>query len=208
MIQLIKRTVLLQVLLSTLAITLNAQFLEKNYIYISGCPSTGTHFGVEYNLNYIYNNRISVKAGYSALLKKANSLPDDYKKGVVWIPLPTAYLDPMDSFETYQLLFGWVLPVKSNYKIRFNFMAGLGYTFIQEASNWTYEGYDGWSSNYTYDFVDHQRLSFIFQPMAEFTFKRTFGITVSPVILVNEKTFYAGLNWGLMMGVVRGKRVK
>ena len=186
---------------------LNAQFSEKNAIYLTGGLNGGNFWGMNLNLNYILNNNYSFQAGISGLFREPKSKPDDFTSGLTglftlglsnWL-----YYDEMDN---YQILVGKIYKSNNSGTTRFNIAGGIGYTYLTEATNWKRVTDYTIGENYTYDIVKHGTISLIINPKVEFPFTRYFGIILSPMLQINKDRTYIGLGIGAMLGLLREKK--
>ena len=186
---------------------LNAQFSEKNAIYLTGGLNGGNFWGMNLNLNYILNNNYSFQAGISGLFREPKSKPDDFTSGLTglftlglsnWL-----YYDEMDN---YQILVGKIYKSNNSGTTRFNIAGGIGYTNLTEATNWKRVTDYTIGENYTYDIVKHGTISLIINPKVEFPFTRYFGIILSPMLQINKDRTYIGLGIGAMLGLLREKK--
>ena len=186
---------------------LNAQFSEKNAIYLTGGLDVGNFLGMNLNLNYVLNNNFSFQAGISGLFREPKSKPDDFTSGLVGLfTAGFSNLLYLDEMENYQILVGKILKSNKSSTTRFNIAGGIGYTYLTEAINWKPVTHDiVLGENYTYDIVKHGSISLIINPKVEFPFTRYFGITLSPMLQVNKDRTYIGIGIGAMLGLLREK---
>ena len=186
---------------------LNAQFSEKNAIYLTGGLNVGNFWGMNLNLNYILDNNYSFQAGISGLFREPKSKPEDFTSG--FIGLFTfgfsnfLYYDEMDN---YQILVGKIFKSNKSSTTRFNIAGGIGYTYLTEAINWKPVIDFTIGDNYTYDIIKHGTISLIINPKVEFSFLRYFGITLSPLLQINKDRTYIGIGIGTMVGLLRNKK--
>lgn len=105
----------------------NAQFSEKNAIYLSDQVALGNYLDVNINLNYVFDEKYSFQAGYSLYVRRARSQPEDYNSGVAKIftfGISEYILDEMDNF---QILVGKIYKLDESGKIRLNLAGGISY---------------------------------------------------------------------------------
>lgn len=57
--------------------------------------------------------------------------------------------------------------------------------------------------NYTWDYGERHRISFIINPKIEFPFTRYWGLTVSPIVQFSKDRTYFGIGIGSMIGLLR-----
>ena len=187
---------------------LNAQFSEKNAIYLTGGINGGNFWGMNLNLNYILNYNWSFQAGYSGLFREPKSKPEDFTSGFTGIfTLGLSDFHYYDEMVTFQVAAGKVFTSNSSSSVRFIIAGGIGYTYLSEAINWkrvTEYNYIG--ENYTYDIVKHGTMSFIINPKVEFPFTRFLGTTLSPMLQINKDRTYIGIGIEAMAGSLRAKK--
>lgn len=196
------KTTIFIFILTIISSTVNAQFSEKNAIYLTSGLNVGNFWGAHLNLNYIINNKYSFQAGISGLVREPKSKPQNYSQGLLGLP-DFAYYDGMGDF---QILVGRIFMSFQNSTTRLNIVAGIGYTEMNEATNWE-SVYDKFriGSNYTYDIVTHNSISFIIEPKIEFPSTRYFGLILSPRFQINKDWAYVGVGIGAMLGLLRQK---
>lgn len=181
-----------------------AQFDTKNAIYTTGELSLGNYVGMDINLNYVYQEKYSLKIGYSGNLRTARSQPDDYSSGAVGA-IFLGFLKPYDQFENYQIGLGRIFKINQKGSIRLNLSIGFGYTVIREPARWQRMNNVGWLENYTWEYDKTQTWSLIINPKIEFPFTRIYGFTLSPMIQISPYRTYFGIGLGHMIGLLRNK---
>jgi hypothetical protein len=197
-----KNTISILILL-LFVLKLNAQFSEKNAIYLGTEFNGGNFWGGSLNLNYVYNEKYSFQAGISGLMRESKSTPDDFSSGMISLfTLGLSNLNHYDEMETYQILAGRVFKL-NNSNTRFNIAGGIGYTVLTEPINWKPVTDYTLSENYTYDVNEHGMVSLIINPKFEFPFTRFFGLILSPMLQINGDRTYVGLGVGAIGGLLR-----
>ena len=182
---------------------LNAQFAERNAIYLTGGLNGGNFWGMNLNLNYILDNTYSFQAGISGLFREPKSKPDDFSSGLTGLfTFGLSNLLYYDEMDNYHILFGKIVKTNKNI-IRFNIAGGIGYTYLTEATNWKRVTEFTLGENYTYDIEKHGSVSFIINPKIEFPIIRYFGATLSPILQLNKDRTYIGIGFDLMLGLLR-----
>jgi hypothetical protein len=200
-----KRIISILILL-LLVLKVNAQFSEKNAIYLTGGLNLGNFLGMNLNLNYILNNNYSFQAGISGLLREPKSKPEDFTSGLTGLfTLGLSNLLYYEEMDNYQILVGKIFKSNKASTTRFNIAGGIGYTYLTEAINWKPVTNYTIGENYTYDIIKHSTASFIIKPQVEFPFTRYFGITLSPMLQINKYRTYVGIEIGAMLGLLREK---
>ena len=107
----------------------------------------------------------------------------------------------------YQITIGVVSRLNKSETIRANFSVGMGYTTIKEPGNWQKRDRILFGENYTWDYLENNRLSLILNPKIEFLRYRFFGLTISPMLQANKDTFYLGVGIGAMIGLLRKEMI-
>lgn len=200
-----KKTILLFALL--LAFTnVKAQLGEEHAVYSTTEFILGNYLGINLNLNYVYQEKYSVQAGYSGNVRLSRSRPEDYHSGIGGL-ISLGLSNPYDVLENYQVNLGKIYPLNNNGTIRLNLLAGVGLTTIREPANW--EPFTAvLGSNYTFAYEKYRTLSLIINPKIEFPLTRFFGLTVSPLIQLSKNRSFYGIGFGDMLGLLRKKNGK
>lgn len=191
-------------LLLFLSTTIKAQTGKQNFFYFSSHLQFGNYFGGELALNYVHHQKTSYKVAISGMTKKAGSTPDDFSAGFL-SSLFFGLGKPHDNMTTYQFAMGRIIPMNKSGTIRTNLSFGLGYTTIEEPTNWRKEGSYG-TFNYDWDYREHNTLSFIINPIIEFAFSRFYGLSISPMLQINKDATYLGIGVGQMLGGLRNRK--
>ncbi|MDC7995652.1 hypothetical protein [Altibacter sp. HG106] len=179
-----------------------AQFDKNHAIYSSGEIAFGNYFGIDANLNYVWHEKFSIKAGFSWYIRKPKSQPEAYESGIFEAIFPFL-VSPTDRLETYQVSVGRVYKLNPKGSIRVNLSLGVGYSEFREPFNWQVQGEPFIASNYSWEYRDAYAVSLIINPKLEFPISRFYGFTLSPVLQINKETFYIGIGIGQMVGLLR-----
>ena len=182
----------------------SAQFAENNAIYVSGELNLGNYFGTDLNLNYVFKEKYSFKLGYNGNFRKPKSQPEDFTSGVTGI-LVIGLSNPFDVFENFGASIGRIYKINQSGTIRANLSLGVGYTIITEPENWKKidNSIVPVFKNYSYDYVEHGKVSLIINPKIEFPFTKYFGLSISPMMQINKHRTYFGIGIGSMIGLLR-----
>jgi hypothetical protein len=155
---------------------------------------------MDINLNYILNEKITFRAGYSNSSRIARTLPDDYEMGLLGL-FALGLNTPHDFMQNIQFEAGWVWNLNEKGTARFNACAGLAYTKIERPTNWekvdTYMG-----SNYTWDYEFLHKVSLVIHPRFEFPLIRYFGLSINPMLQTNRDMTFFGVGVGVMFGLL------
>lgn len=195
--------VLFSILLFTISgFSLSAQFSQSNAVYLSTEANVGNYFGIDINLNYVIRENFSIRAGYMGNIRKPKSQPADYSSGFIGV-FALGLANPWDALETFQLSAGKVLILNSKRTIRSNLSIGLGYSIVREATNWRKLEDHYLDENYHWDYQRSHVVSLVINPKFEFPVSQVYGLTVSPMVVINSKSTYFGIGLGQMLGLLR-----
>lgn len=184
--------------------TTHAQFGENHAIYGTGSLDFGNYFGVDLNLNYVYQENYSFKIGYSGHIRTPKSKPDDYSLGLV-NGLTFGINSPYDNLETFHIMAGKIYKFNKKGTIRLNLSVGLALVNIKEPTNWQMNSSNFFDQNYTWNYHEYSTIGLIINPKIEFPFARHYGLTISPVLQLNKDRVYVGIGVGQMIGLLRKK---
>ncbi|QDO94608.1 hypothetical protein FNB79_11740 [Formosa sediminum] len=197
------KTYILTVMLSCFSIQfINAQFSTSHAIYTTGELNLGNYIGFDLNLNYVYKETYSLKIGYTGNLRTPKSQPENYSSGFESI-FSFGTTNPYDQLENIQIGAGKIYKLNTKGTIRLNLSAGLGYTIIREPENWHPIDNPFLTENYTWQYRKYNTLSFVLNPKIEFPISKIYGLTVSPLLILNKDRTYIGIGIGQMLGVLR-----
>ena len=182
----------------------NAQFSENHAIYHSSEITVGNYLGIDINANYVLKEKYSFKIGYSGFIRKPKGAPENYSSGLFGA-LTFGLANPYDQIGNIQISAGKIYPLNKKGTIRANLSLGLGFTSIREPTNWQplYGGF--LDENYSYEYHKYHTVSLIINPKIEFPITRIYGLTLSPMILINKDRTYMGIGVGHMIGLLRKK---
>ncbi|MGB0883798.1 MAG: hypothetical protein ACPG4W_07775 [Flavobacteriales bacterium] len=180
----------------------NAQFGKEHAIYVSSDLSFGMYFGIDLNLNYMYKETYSLRLGLSGFVRDSKTTPKDYNPGLELLP----FTGPIDQLVNYQLCVGKIKLLNPKGTIRLNQFVGLAYTLISEPDNYVKGSSGFFSDNYDWEFEKHHVLSLLINPKFEFAFTRYFGLSISPILLINKDRVNIGVGAGTMFGLLRKRK--
>ena len=181
-----------------------AQIGEKDFLYLNFEIQLGNYLGLTGGLNYILREKYSFHIGMMGGIRGARNKPEDYSGG-----LGSAFVlgldSPKDVMEDYHIMFGRMIKLNSTERVRFNIMGGLCYTRYYEPHNYEKLNSNWMTANYSYEYTEFRRMSFIFNPVVEFPFSFWRGFNISPILHVNEDriTFLIGI--GGIIGSLKKK---
>jgi hypothetical protein len=191
---------LLLILLFT-SLQLSAQ-QPRNKFYASNEITIGNYKGFDMNFNFINKRDQTLKIGYSCVLRKSANTPENFSNGLNGL-FSFGLSNPLQRIETFQVSVGKILPGKHIDSPRWNLTAGLGYTTISTPTDWQPNHTGLLAPNYTYDFSKQRTISVILSPKIEFPIFGIYGFSLSSLVKVSPKSFYAGIGFGSLFGRVR-----
>jgi len=186
-----KKKLLIVFVFMTLGI--KAQFNETTLIYGTIDVNLGNYLGIEANINYINKEKYSFKIGYSGYIRATKYAPSDYKGGF--------YFRAHDRLGNYHLLVGRIYNLDKRKKIRTNIALGLGYLIVREPINWELKG--DRKQYYTYDYGRVNTMSIILNPKIEFLFTNSYGLYISPTLMISKDKTYIGLGVGQLFRIIK-----
>lgn len=179
----------------------DAQSKFDDAAYFSGDINFGRLIGVDLNLNYILNEKMVFRAGYSNSSRIARTLPDDYEAGLIGL-FSLGLNTPHDFMQNIQFEVGWVWNLSEKGTARFNASAGLAWTLIERPFNWQkVDAFMG--ANYTWDYEYLHRISLVVHPRFEFPLIRYFGLSINPMLQTNRDMTFFGVGVGVMFGLLK-----
>lgn len=196
---------LLLPLLFFFSFNLSAQFAENHAIFVSPEISGGNYYGASSHINYVAYEKFSFQLGLSSHLRKPDSQPENYSSGFLGVLLFGA-ANPFDQLINVQAKAGRIYRINKSGTIRFNLMGGVAFTIIREPYNWRPVGGSFITENYAYDMQGYNTISFIINPRIEFPFTRFYGLSLSPLLMINKDRTFVGVGVGHMIGLLRGKK--
>lgn len=200
----IKRLVIIIfVLKSSWAIAQETDSYNAYYLYSE--LNLGNYVGVDFNLNYVINNKYSLKLGFSGNIRKPKSEPENFSGGLKGL-FSVGIENPYDHLLNYKIDLGRIYNLNPKKTIRANLAVGMGYTIIKEPENWELVESDvllNLTENYTYTYRSYSTLSLIISPKIEFPITRFFGLSVSPTIQLNKDRSYFGIGLGTLLGKLK-----
>ena len=186
--------------------TSQAQSEFKHALYLGSNLGVGNYFGVDFNLNYAYQEKYALKLGLTGHIRKAKSQPYDYSAGF-FNALLLGLGHPVDQLSSIQLAAGRIYRLNKKGTIRANLSLGLGYTTIREPGNWRRNDNSFLMENYSWDYEKYHTLSLIINPKIEFPISIAYGFSVSPMIQLNKDRIYMGIGIGNIIGMLRKRNL-
>lgn len=202
-----KRRIITLLILIGIQFTFAQKFGENNAIYTTQELNLGNYVGLDVSFNYVYQERYSFKMSYTGNIRKPKSQPNDYITGFTGL-LFFGLLSPYDHLKNFQIGVGRIYKLNEKGTIRLNATMGLGYTTIEEPTNWQKVTDSFWTENYTWEYQKNTTVSLILSPKIEFAFTRFYGLSISPMLQINKDRIYFGIGFGQMLGLLRSKKNK
>jgi len=173
---------------------------EKHFIYGSGDVLVGNYTGKDISVNYIYNNKFSVKFGFSASDKLASMPNFPLKSGEDVSSMPGH--SPNENLENYHLMFGRVFRLDAKDKIRITVQGGPGISMLREPVVADNAVNSVFNPNTDVNYEKTKNLSFILNPKIEFPIGCILGLSAGPMVMINEDRTFFGASIGFMYGVI------
>ena len=170
-------------------------------MYVSGNTLIGNGNGGDIGLNYIINNKFSLKIGFCATNKLAVAAPTDFLKSASSLA-PIDNTKSFKNFENFSLLIGRVFLLNSRSKIRFNIQCGTGITNVRIPQNYRWTENSIEASAYDYDINTKKQISFTLNPRIELPIAKVFGFSLGPMYVHSKNNTYFGAGIGLIYGVL------
>ena len=174
---------------------------KKHYLYTTGDVVIGNYKGGDLGINYIYNNKYSIKFGFSATNKEAASQPSDYLKSSENL-VSSDYNLPNENLENFHLMVGRVFSLDSKERVRIIIQGGPGLSTIREPIFWKRSDSNLYETNYGYDFQKKKKLSLIVNPKIEFPIAYIVGFSIGPMFILNDEKTFFGIGIGFMYGII------
>lgn len=194
---------IIALIISFISITsAKAQFFTNTLIYTTGELTLGNYIGLDLNLNYIIDDSYSLKLGYTVTIRTPKSQPDNYSSGVTGV-FALGFDNPYDQIENYQMGIGKIYNLNPSGTIRANVSVGLGYTIVTTPQNWQENNDRFFTENYTWHYNKQNTVSLVINPKIEFPLTSFYGLTLSPLVILNKHSSYFGIGIGQMIGLLR-----
>ncbi len=180
-----------------------AQFAEKNWLYLSLGGVLGSHLGASVSADYVYNSKYSFEIGREQYIRSSQNKPEDYSSGLAGLLLLNLF-EPYEQSDIFHFQAGRVFTLNKSKSIRINLMGGLAFTRIKDAFDFSPVDSAFLTENYTYEFRKYNTISLVIAPRIEFA-TLLYGISLSPKFIYNKDVVYFGLSFNHMIGVLRPK---
>ncbi len=186
----------------------SAQEASRRFYYFSEDILVGSGLGLDVGLHYVGVSKLTLELGYTTYLLPSNK-PEDFRIHPVIAIISFGLGNPTDRIRTYRACIGKIINLNPAKTIRANLSAGLSYNDHRKVANWSAvpfgEGTNG--ANYIYENVDGSSIGLVLLPKVEFAFSRYVGFSVAMNSMLSTKKSTYGLSVGLMIGLVRSKKL-
>ena len=190
----------LTLLLILFSINSHSQLFETNFLYANAGISAGNYIGLNGGLNYIMNEKFSLQLNYAFRTIESEELPGDYiGEGI------SGSSTLKDDYHSISILGGYVVKLNSSGTIRLNLQGGVGYLRAKNAVNFRPSSPGIFGSNYTYDEESNNSVEVVINPKVEFPFTRFYGLSISPIISINNRKTFFGVSLDNIAGILRNK---
>ncbi|MCF6333291.1 MAG: hypothetical protein L3J11_08400 [Draconibacterium sp.] len=174
---------------------------KKHFLYASGDVMVGNYKGGDLGINYIFNNKYSIKFGFSASNKQTTFLPSDYLKSS-GNEVPANSNFPKEDLENFHLLVGRVIALNSKKNFRIIIRGGPGLSITRVPINWQRRKNNLFRSNYNFDIQQKKKLNLIINPKIEFPFASIIGLSFGPMFIIDKEESFFGAGIGIMYGII------
>lgn len=175
---------------------------KKHALFGSGDYITGNYQGGDIGINFIYNNKYSVKLGFSISEKSSTHLSQDFLKSGQTLST-TELSPPNEHFESIHLLFGRVFNLDARNRFRITLQGGPGISAVQEpVFQSTLENHSSVLTDYELKYHKKSCASFVLNPKIEFPVVSVVGLSIGPMTIINQERTFWGASIGLMYGIV------
>jgi len=179
-----------------------SQLPDKQFLYVNGGFSVGNLSGGQIGINFAVDNKFSIQAEYSGVVRNSKKIPDDYFTGVIGI-FTFGASNPKDEVSSCRLMAGKLKAINSTCTIRINFKGGLSYLTFKEPYNFNKGNGYLIDANYTWDYISKHQLGLILKPEVEFVFSNYIGAAVTPYCELTSNISTVGIGVNVLLGKVR-----
>ena len=176
-----------------------AQNKSKSSLYLDFGLELGNYFGADLNLNYVFSNRYSAHLGVTALNIRAENVPDGYGGGLESL-FSLGFSAARERLFNFRMGAGRVFWLNTKGSLRIHPQVGLGIAIVQEPYNFSFNGSIPVSENYDYDFKSITIPSLHINPVIEYSFSGTNGLSFSPKMILNREEIYYGVGIHVIIG--------
>lgn len=179
----------------------STRWSKKHFLYASGDVMVGNYKGGDLGINYIFDNKYSIKFGFSASDKQTTFLPSNYLKSSGYETPPNSTL-PKENLENFHLMVGRVITLNSKKDFRIIIQGGPGLSISRVPINWHWRENKLFRTNYDYDIQQKKKLNLIINPKIEFPFASIIGLSFGPMFMIDKEKSFFGAGIGIMYGII------
>jgi len=202
-----KTLILYLLLITTLSGT--SQISKNHSIYGGVKYNMGNYSGGGMDINYIYKQKYTAQLQFINNTRPAVQLPSNYYPAETFFGKRS---NPVEKIAIYSLLVGRIYTLDKSTSLRINFRLGASYNTFSIPDNFTPNEYSysifSHPSNYKYTSRSVNNIGLILRPSLELPLSRSFGITLSPNININNEQTSIGGQLGIIFGILSPKKAK
>jgi hypothetical protein len=174
---------------------------DKHFLFASGDVIAGNYNGGDVGINYIYKNKYSVKLGFFLSEKLVTSIPNNFLKSGETLS-SVGLTAPTENLENFHFLVGRVFSFGAKDRLRLTIQGGPGISTVREPVFQENGNKSNLSSaEYAIDYQKVSHASFTINPKVEFPLACVFGISVGPMLILNQERTFLGASIGFMYGI-------
>ena len=183
----------------------SGQDFRDRYLHYGWGLGAGTHFSIDFSLQYISRSSYSISLLGRAQFRKARDIPDDFRSGLAHL-----FLKPQDELKEYGFAVGkvWKIP---NKKMRLHLRAGPVYVNHVKKVNFTQLDNAGGAiflpiaPNYTWQEEERNTVGLTLNPTVEFLFNNILGLSTGLFANINNLQSSIGIGCSLILGRIAEK---
>ena len=165
---------------------------NKHLFFANGNVMTGQDVGGGLGFSFVYNEKFSLQAGFSATSSDFNTPVTDLTKSV-------DQTKSSEIMENYNVMFGRYIYLNSNQTIRVVLQGGPGLSrFVRSSGPGSQIGNKPTKTQITND----NYFSVVFNTRFEFPITQVLGFAAGPTLIVNSKNTYVGIAVGVITGIL------
>ena len=172
---------------------------EEGSLYLGSDLQLNRFQGIDLTLNYIHEENISVFVGFSALNTESVNTPENYAQGLDGF-FSFGFDAARERLFNYRAGLGKIY--KLNYKgtFRFHPQVGVGLSIVEHPINFERIDDAFLTQNYNYDFRRYATLSLTLSPKFEIPIFPFYGLSISPIVIINKGKWHYGIGFGAISG--------
>ncbi len=186
-------------LISALFCTAQRQRGEERSLYFSTDLQINRFQGFDFALNYVTINNFTAHIGVSALNIESPSAPENYAQGLDGF-FSFGFAAARDRLFNYRVGMGKLYKINPKGTLRFHPQVGLGISIIETPINFQRINNAFLTQNYEYDFRRYATLSITISPRFEIPIFPVYGLSISPIMIINKGKWHYGIGFGYIIG--------